>query len=115
MHTGEGTHWVAMFIHISPDNPTIEFYNSFGKNPPEAIMRYINKAATEIQEVTGKKVVLLISNKRHQYENRECGMYSLHFIIDRVDGMSANEIMTTSRPDASMQRTRPLLFDATAT
>ena len=111
IHTGPGTHWVALFIDMSTDKPSIEYYNSFGTNPPSGIIRYINKAGGDIKKIMNKNINIMINNKKHQHENRECGMYAMNYIIRRLDNSSPEEISNDAIPDNTMKENRNVVFN----
>jgi len=79
IHTGEGYHWVSLYIDTK--DRFIFFFDSNGDPPqPEAanLATRIQKQAAELNmefEYVDNQGV------RHQNSNTECGMYSLFFII----------------------------------
>jgi len=81
IHTKPGSHWVAMYIDLRKH--IIYYFDSYG----DPIPRRIRKFATKVKEqgkAFGEKYTLIISKKRHQYGESECGMYCLYFIIQML-------------------------------
>jgi hypothetical protein len=60
--------------------------------------------------VTGEKVKILYNDKRHQYGNSECGVYSMNFILERLHGTPMKKISKTKIMDKEMNHLRRLLY-----
>ena len=85
-----GSHWVSLFIDLQ-DN-FIFYFDSNGDKIPKEIKAFVERIKTfakqlenpiDLQEYNNYKV-------QHQYENTECGMYSLFFIITMLTGKINN-------------------------
>jgi hypothetical protein len=88
-HDEDGSHWVSLFIDIHHSAPFIMFFDSAGEIIPDDVLKFINEKVIP----QGKKYgvpfpTFRIDNnpKEHQYQNTECGMYSLYFIIAMITG-----------------------------
>ena len=78
-HTGEGTHWVALFINIVEER--IYYFDSNGNTIPANIKR-LTDVIKEQGKMYNKKFTLSMNYpKVHQNKNTECGMYVIFFII----------------------------------
>ena len=79
----KGSHWVAIFNH--PDDPYIQFFDSYGIVPSDTIQykcrQYINK---QIQYSTHR-----IQNLNSSY----CGLYCVYFLMMRYCGVSYYDII----------------------
>jgi Ulp1 protease family, C-terminal catalytic domain/Vaccinia virus I7 processing peptidase len=80
-HTQSGSHWVSLWIDV--EDRFIFFFDSAGAEIPIEIMRLVNRIKK--QGLALKKPIKFRFHQNHpmehQYENTECGMYSLFFII----------------------------------
>jgi hypothetical protein len=86
----EGSHWVSLFLDLQ-DN-FIFYFDSNGDKIPKEIKAFIERIKEfssqlenpiELQEYNNYKV-------QHQFENSECGMYSLFFIITMLTNKMNN-------------------------
>ena len=107
-HTQPGSHWVALFIDCLKRK--IYYFDSYGDDIPEQI----NKFSEEIKQQSenfGEKYEKIISKKRHQYGNSECGMYCLYFIIQMLQGTPHSTFETIRIPDSKMVKMRKEYFN----
>ena len=82
-HTGPGTHWVSMFVDISSKN--IYYFDSTGDNIPNQIKKLVNNIKKQQLLINkNKPFTLYVNKKEHQMQDTECGIYSLHFIINML-------------------------------
>ena len=56
------------------------------------------------------KVESTHNETRHQFGNSECGMYSLNFILELLEGKSFNEVCSSKIPDTKVNHLRPIFF-----
>jgi len=54
---------------------------------------------------------IIYNNKRHQYGNSECGVYSMNFILERLHGATMYDISNVAIPDSEMNHLRSLLYN----
>lgn len=107
-HNQSGSHWVALLIdNISK---TIEYYDSIGNLPNKNINYFIQKVKSYLYKTCKFKYSVLYNRNRQQYENIECGVYSIHFIITRLLGKSFTDISTAKILDKDMNRFRRIVF-----
>ena len=113
-HNQSGSHWLAVFIDFENDPITIEHFDSVGSPP----MRDINKFLTTIKNRINddnllgqnKTATILINKKQHQRGNNDCGVYSLHYIIERLKGRTFDDITQTVIRDSEMNKRRLIYF-----
>jgi hypothetical protein len=77
VHTGNGTHWVALFMDLK--EKLIVFFDSqsgYSKTLKPEIQKFINKVKSQ-----EPGFIDVINKKTHQSTTTECGMYVLHFLI----------------------------------
>ena len=86
--TGPGKHWVALFANIGPEYeyPRITYFDSYSHEPEPEIQRLMRrwKEQWDATKIHSKPTELTYNKIRHQYENSECGMYSIYFHRRRV-------------------------------
>ena len=105
--SGPGTHWVAMFIDNK--NNEINYYDSYGSMPIKLIHTFIQKLKKNY-ESNNYKTVTIYNDKRHQYGGSECGMYSMNFILERLNGVSMYDISKRKITDKDMNNLRDFLY-----
>ena len=103
--TGPGTHWVAMFI----EGNEIDYYDSYGSLPTEHIHNFILKLKDNFRK-NNMEPVVIYNDRRHQYGGSECGMYSMNFILERLNGVSMYDISQRKISDENMNKLRELLY-----
>ena len=115
--TGQsGSHWVATFIDLkstskssSKDPVEINYYDSYG-DPPIPLIKLFLVRLGEKFLLQDEKVKILYNDKRHQYGNSECGVYSMNFILERLHGTPMKKISKTKIMDKEMNNLRRLLY-----
>jgi hypothetical protein len=111
-HDKDGEHWISLFINIKKAN--IFFFDSAGDKAPEQVMKFV-KMVTE----QGKKLSTPINFKfdqnypvEHQYQNTECGVYSLYFIVHMLeDKITGHYLKTHVLKDEYMQQFRKIYYN----
>jgi hypothetical protein len=80
-HTLGGSHWVSLFIDVN--KRIIMFFDSASGSVPKNISKFVNNVKQQ-----GKKQNIdfeyIINKKIHQNGESECGIYSIHFIIEML-------------------------------
>ncbi len=123
--TGEsGSHWVAVYIDLKiakepltpedlkkmvKDPVEINYYDSYGDPPVDGIKMFIVRLGEKFL-LKGEKVKILYNDKRHQYGNSECGVYSMNFILERLHGTPMKKISKSKIMDKDMNNMRRLLY-----
>lgn len=105
--SGPGTHWVAMFIDNK--NNEINYYDSYGSMPIKLIQDFISKLKINFKKNNYEPTVIY-NNKRHQYGGSECGMYSMNFILERLNGVNMYQISKRNISDEDMNKLRDFLY-----
>ena len=110
-HTGPGTHWVSMFIDIPKYN--IYYYDSTGFSIPKQITKLVNTIKKQQLLINKDKPFILHINKvEHQLKNTECGIYSLHFIINMLTNKKSwNDFQKYKLPDNFIEKFRNIYFN----
>jgi hypothetical protein len=105
-HDESGSHWVSMFVDL--DERFIFYFDSTGMRIPPEIKKLMNRIKEQGKQLTNPiSFKTITSNKEHQMEDTECGMYSLFFLITmltrEIDGKKIKtgellRIFTGKRP-----------------
>lgn len=103
-HYQGGSHWVALFSDF--DGPSVEYFDSYGHEPPSMIKQFMKKIAAKL----GQSTTLIYNDKRHQYGSSECGMYSMVYIASRLAGKSAYDMSNKRITDREMFQLRDHFF-----
>jgi len=108
--TGKGEHWISLFIDL--ENRTICFFDSVGEKPPVQIWRLIKR----IEKQSSKSIAplkVIVNQKKYQYFNSACGVFSLWFIISRLKGRSCDFLFNMNKKlinDRTINERRKLYF-----
>lgn len=108
--TGPGQHWIAVFCDIDPEYeyPRMTYFDSYSKPPEPEIQRLMRrwKEQWDLTKIHSKPMELTYNKTRHQYEDSECGMYSLYFHFCCLVGVP----MEKRVPDDVVRSFRGVLF-----
>lgn len=120
-HTGPGTHWVSLFMDLK--YLIIFYFDSVGNSIPNEIMKFVNGIMEQGKKMEPSVDFIFHQNypTEHQYEDTECGMYSLFFIItmlsNQINGKQFKNIKEKTDffkkkriTDVSMERMRNVYF-----
>lgn len=133
VHTKGGSHWVALFIDLKKGQ--IYYFDSFGIKPYKRTRKFINRIVKYIYKKKYNKDIKINSliNKikgggkhkfiddlklfdikyntvQHQFNNSECGVYSINFIVRLVRGETFKEITENIKKDDIMNKCRSTYF-----
>jgi len=92
--SGPGEHWISMFLDLQ--NRTLCFFDSVGDKPPQPVMRLMKKIVQQSQAMKCP-VKLVINKKQYQKDYSSCGIYSLFFIISRLQGKGCNYLFNSNK------------------
>jgi len=108
--TGPGQHWVALFCDIRPEleYPRITYFDSYAEKPEKQIQVLMKrwKEHWDSGGVHTKPMEMSYNKTRHQFQDSECGMYSLYFHYCCLMGIP----MEKRIPDDVVRSMRGLLF-----
>lgn len=100
-HLQPGQHWLSVFIDNV--NKKVDYFDSLGKMPNKNI-------ASFLKHFSPKNYTFTINKTEHQKGNVLCGVYSCYFIIQRLKGLSFQQITNEIITDKMMADYRLLLF-----
>jgi len=106
-HEGPGTHWVSMFVDIKKKK--IYYFDSTGEDIHENIQHLVD----QIQNQDPSFELIKNYPVEHQFENTECGIYTLFFIITMLQ--TGNYSFFNGKktfPDKKMLKLRKKIFNS---
>ena len=109
-HYKSGSHWVSLFINLI-DN-YICYFDSNGVKCPKEIFELVKTIISQGNELGKNLKFIENAPKQHQQHNTECGMYSLFFIIQLLQGLKTPEFFKkNSIKDKEMEEHRNIYFN----
>jgi hypothetical protein len=104
-----GSHWVAGFYDIK--NGRFYYFDSYGSRPEKRVANFMKKFYNFFKSKNpNNKSDFRYNTTRHQYENSECGVYSIDFILKLLDGKSFDDIINKKLPDKEVNKLRRQIF-----
>ena len=94
IHTGEGIHWISLFIDIPKKN--IYYFDSVANTPPMEVEKFMSKVQNDAKEI-GMYMNIYRNELQHQKKDGECGMYCLYFIISLLQNEHDFEYFQNNR------------------
>jgi len=134
-HDKKGSHWVALYFDLNKYQ--IYFFDSVGKRPGSRIRNFINKIIKymyhkiygqklKINDVIKlrdsgnlkdhelaknlEKIEVKFNQNQHQFKDTECGVYSIYFILELLNGRNFNELSKNIVKDEQMNSFRGKYF-----
>jgi hypothetical protein len=108
--TGGGIHWFSLFCDFRTSPITIEYFNSSGNKPVIQIQDWLIKTEENLNSAGHKAVIVVLSGLVHQYSETECGLYSIYYIWNRLNGIPALNFQEKKVTDAMMYKFRLQCF-----
>ena len=106
-----GSHWVCLFIDIKLKK--IYYWDSYGVKPDKEVYDFVNEIKKQGNKLN-KNFKFFMNTYRHQYENSECGVYCLWFLIKLLESKDSykeyNNIILKKVKDKIMEKNRNVLF-----
>lgn len=111
-HYKGGSHWVSLFVDL--DKNFIFFMDSNGDKIPDEVKVLVNRIKQQGKEGLHKKLRFIDNAPmEHQYENTECGIYSLYTIVQLLLEKKTPQTLRRRRiPDEDMEEFRSIFFNA---
>lgn len=104
-----GSHWVGLFMNLP--SRQVHFFDSYGKKPLPPVCKWLTNVNKRIKRDGGKPFTVLWNPHRHQYANSECGVYTINFIVKRLEGKSFKSIVNNQIKDEQMNKRRSTFFN----
>jgi len=93
-HDKPGSHWVAMYLDLN--KKSVYYFDSYGTKPPTEVETLISRIQEQGKEL-GMEIKYEYNQIRHQYENSECGVYSIYFITQLLEGKKSFNNINNNR------------------
>jgi len=106
-HDKPGSHWVSMFCDTKAKG--IYYFDSYGMEPPTEIDILMKRLQSQGLSMN-INMKLKNNTVRHQYKNSECGVYTLFFITELVQGNKFNNVIKSPIFDEEMNAKRKSFF-----
>ena len=106
--SGDGTHWCATYVDLNKNE--INYFDSYGIMPIPLIKDYLIKLGENFLKIN-REPKLIYNDKRFQYKRSECGVFSIYFILERLNGKSMKSIVKSKITDDQMNNFRKYLFN----
>ena len=126
-----GSHWVSMYVDLLKGR--INYFDSVGEPPKREVKKLINKLIKASYFILFKKKIdinnilfnckhnrlidpnlnkmdIRCNTNQHQFKGSECGVYSLHFIIESLKGRTFDDITNDIVKDDHMNKNREDYF-----
>ena len=116
VHTGRGTHWVALSLDCRSGRPRIYYYDPIGRAPPR---RWLKGAWATLAAAVPKSrrynmlASALYNKSAHQRGASECGVFSMMAIDALISGKSFEDIRATRLTDDKAFMYKKRFFDPT--
>ena len=104
-----GSHWTASYVDI--DKGHVYYFDSYGAPPEPRVIHFLKEFIYYYERKNkGKHIKLRVNKVRHQYENSECGVYSINFILQLLNGKSFDDITENKLKDKEVNKLRKIIF-----
>lgn len=107
--TRGGEHWISLYCNLNPKKPNygIYFYDSVGHPAPLEVKRFMAKVVKQV----GDKNFESRENKiQKQFDNYDCGVYSIVFLTQCLKNIKFEEICKRMKTDHGVNMLRDVLY-----
>jgi len=108
-----GQHWVSFFMELNPKDKTgsVEYFDSLGKKPIKSVDEYMKKLCLYCQTKFDYIIERKINKTPFQIKyDGDCGIFSVNFIISRLNGKTFKKIITTKVNEDKFNKCRDYYF-----
>ena len=106
-HNKPGSHWVSFFANFKTGK--VYYFDSYGFKAPKEIKAFADRLVYQGKN-NSLRIQYFENSKRHQYKDSECGIYSIYFIENMLNGKKFNDFINSSIPDETMEKLRSKYF-----
>lgn len=109
--TKGGSHWVAFYSNLKKNQ--IYFFDSFAQQPDPRVFKFMTKFYKNMKGggYNYNSLDIRYNKIRHQFDNSECGVYSMNFIIRLLNGENFDDITNNITKDEDMNFCRKVYFN----
>lgn len=103
-HDQDGSHWTSTFIVLDPKSPAfgVWYYDSVFNIEPTEITAFKDSLRHQVEaasDIFDKKTFITNMDRsvkyRHQYQNTECGMFSIDYQVRWLKALKKSPMKTT--------------------
>jgi len=94
-HYKGGSHWVGLAIDVNRN--CIYYFDSYGVGPPSQVAKFMRSLTLQ-----NPNLKLQSNGRRFQFSDTECGMYSMYFLTQMINGVSFKKFCKKAVPDKRM-------------
>ena len=102
-----------MYIDLKGESlngiPTMYYFDSYGRKPPSEIQALVNKVKKQSKKYN-LGIKYFYNDEQFQKKESQCGMYSIHFIKEMLEGKSFKSFLNNGLSDKKMIRQRDKYF-----
>lgn len=114
-HTEPGSHWVSLYIGLSPrlKNFGCFYIDTSSHSAPIEVVNFMKNVRKQIREhykKTKRTFVLMENKKQIQFENTECGMFSIYFLLQFLQRKEFKQIINSPIDDEKVHMLRDEYF-----
>jgi len=102
-HDKPGSHWVSFYGNFRMG--VLYYFDSYGFKPPKEVRDLVYRLIEQGAK-NGIKLSYNYNKVRHQFKESECGVYSMYFIENMLEGKTFNSYCNSNIPDDKMNRLR---------
>lgn len=106
-HDQPGSHWVCVFFSLSEPNYGFYYFDSNAVSMPAQIREFARSMCRQVED---KAFKIHENKKRKQFENNECGMFCIHFIIQCINKVPFKQIVNSPFYDKDANAMRKEVF-----
>ena len=115
-HNQPGSHWVCLYVGLVPSLPNFGcYYIDSGASPaPSEVKRFAQMVKSQINAhysaVEVRQFKIKENRRQFQYENTECGMFAMYFIVQFLERRSFKSIINSNINDKSVYALRDAYY-----
>ena len=106
-HDKPGSHWVSFFGDLKKGK--LYYFDSYGLEPPKEVSKLVDRLIKQGED-NNMKFEYKENKLRHQYNESECGVYSINFIEQMLEGTDFDVLSSNKIPDKKMVLLRKKYF-----
>ena len=91
-----------------PVNNVLKVFKSLQELPEEKLNKFINEKKYLKNLI--EDFDIRFNNIQHQFDNSECGVYSINFIVNLAEGKDFDDVINNVTKDEVMNTNRKIFF-----
>jgi hypothetical protein len=108
-HNEPGSHWVSLYCNLNPkkENYGIYYYDSVANSPPKEVIQFMNLVKDQVND---PKFQVKNNKIQKQFDNYDCGMFSIIFATQMLKKVPFDFICKHMRTDADINKIRDVIY-----